>query len=42
MGSLVDIIKVPVMSIDALGTGFINSFRNVLDYVGNAFSSSPK
>ncbi|PTR23471.1 hypothetical protein C8K36_10952 [Rhodococcus sp. OK519] len=38
MGSLVSIIQVPVMSIDALGTGILNSFRNLIDFGSIALS----
>lgn len=38
MGSLVDIIHVPVMSIDALGAGILNSFRNLIDFGSAALS----
>lgn len=38
MGSLGDIIQIPVMSIDALGTGILNSFRNLVDFGSAALS----
>ncbi|CBH50046.1 hypothetical protein [Prescottella equi] len=40
MGSLVDIIRIPVMSIDALGAGFLNSFRNLIDFGSAALFGS--
>jgi len=38
MGSLVDLVKIPVMSIDALGFGIVQSFRNLIDYTTLALS----
>lgn len=38
MGSLLDIIRIPVMSVDALGTGILNSFRNLIDFGSLALS----
>lgn len=38
MGSLADLVRIPVMSIDALGVGILQSFRNLVDYTTRAFS----
>ncbi|ERN46664.1 hypothetical protein Br6_01373 [Rhodococcus sp. Br-6] len=38
MSSLADLIKIPVMSVDALGVGLLNSFRNLIDYAGLVLS----
>lgn len=38
MSSLENLIKIPVMSIDAIGVGLLQSFRNLIDYAGLALS----
>lgn len=38
MSSLADLIKIPVMSVDALGVGLLTSFRNLIDYAGLVLS----
>ncbi len=38
MGSLADLIHIPVMSIDSLGVGILQSFRNLIDYTTLALS----
>lgn len=38
MSSLADLIKIPVMSLDALGVGVLQSLRNLIDYAGLALS----
>ncbi|MDH6676138.1 hypothetical protein M2284_000326 [Rhodococcus sp. LBL1] len=38
MGSLAAVIQIPVMTIDALGVGILQSFRNLVDYTTRAFS----
>ncbi|WP_302660013.1 hypothetical protein [Rhodococcus sp. SGAir0479] len=37
MGSLLDIIRIPVMSFDALGAGILESFRNLIDFGSAVF-----
>ncbi len=38
MGSLAALIQIPVMSIDAIGVGILQSFRNLVDYTTLALS----